>query len=125
MTVRLLLVDDHTMFRQGMARLFTGRDDFEVVGEAENGEEAIDMVKQLQPDVVLMDVHMPKMDGVEFLEQKKDHQKHFDVPVVLLTNLAAEEVLNKCLQLGAKSLIMKSDITPDQIPPVINQVLST
>ncbi len=92
---------------------------------AHNGQEGLEKMENEQYDLVLLDIMMPKMDGVEFLEKKKGHEKNFGVPVVLLTNLAAEEVLNKCIQLGAKSLIMKSDITPDQIPPVINQVLQS
>ncbi len=90
---------------------------------AKNGHEGLEKMEYNTYDLVLLDIMMPKMDGVEFLERKKEHQKNFAIPVVLLTNLAAEEVLNKCIQLGAKSLIMKSEITPDQIPPVINQIL--
>ncbi len=90
---------------------------------ATNGQEGLLKMEMDHYDLVLLDIMMPKMDGVEFLQKKKDHSKNFAIPVVLLTNLAAEEVLNKCIQLGAKSLIMKSDVTPDQIPPVINQVL--
>lgn len=90
---------------------------------ATNGRDGFEKMEKNHYDLILLDIMMPKMDGVEFLEKKKDHQQKFSIPVVLLTNLAGEDVLNKCIQLGAKSLIMKSDITPDQIPPVIDQII--
>jgi YesN/AraC family two-component response regulator len=63
-TIRLLLADDHRMLREGLRRSMVD-EGFDVVGEAENGEEAVDLVAELRPDVVLMDVTMPEMDGVE------------------------------------------------------------
>ncbi len=106
MTVRLLLVDDHTMFRQGVARLFAGRDDFEVIGEAENGEEAIEMVKALQPDVVLMDVHMPKMDGVRATKLIMAQPQH---PIIILLTMAHQlDYVFEGIRSGARGYFMKS-----------------
>ncbi|MCA9960098.1 MAG: response regulator transcription factor, partial [Anaerolineales bacterium] len=64
MAIRILLVDDQPLFREGLATLLTIHDEIDVVGEANNGQEALDLAATLQPDVILMDVRMPVLDGV-------------------------------------------------------------
>ncbi|MDQ3099655.1 MAG: ATP-binding protein [bacterium] len=119
---RILLIEDDPDMQDLYGDYLSEQYNITLAG---NGHEGLEKMENGNYDLVLLDIMMPKMDGVEFLEKKKNHQKNFAIPVVLLTNLAAEDVLNRCIQLGAKSLIMKSDITPDQIPPVINQVLQS
>ena len=65
MKIRIMLTDDHEVVRQGVANLIGRESDFEIVGEASNGESAVNLVREIQPDVVLMDVNMPVMDGIE------------------------------------------------------------
>lgn len=74
MPIRVLLVDDHAMTRQGLRSIVTGYDHLEVVGEASDGAEAVELTQQLNPDVVVMDVNMPKMDGIEATQHIKAKQ---------------------------------------------------
>ena len=73
-TIRILIVDDHTIVRKGIKALLAETTDILVVGEADNGLEAIQLSKQLEPDVILMDLLMPKMDGIEATRQISAHQ---------------------------------------------------
>jgi NarL family two-component system response regulator LiaR len=106
MTVRLLLVDDHTMFRQGVARLFAEHPDYEVVGEADDGQEGVELVKQLKPDVVLMDVHMPLMDGVRATKTIMTLPKP---PIIILLTMAHQlDYVFEGIRSGARGYFMKS-----------------
>jgi two-component system nitrate/nitrite response regulator NarL len=82
--LRILLVDDHNLFRKGLASLLMDRDDIEVVGQAVNGQEAIDLTRTLLPDLVLMDVHMPGCDGVQATKIIKA-----EMPLVKIVMLSA------------------------------------
>jgi len=76
MRTRILIADDRTMFRDGLKALINRQADMEVVGEAENGQKAVEMGRELLPDVILMDVNMPVMDGIEVT-----HQIHAEMPL--------------------------------------------
>ncbi len=106
MTVRLLLVDDHTMFRQGVARLFAEHQGYEVVGEADDGQEGVELAKQLKPDVVLMDVHMPLMDGVR--ATKLIMALPTPPTVILLTMAHQLDYVFEGIRNGARGYFMKS-----------------
>ncbi|MDR7520702.1 MAG: response regulator transcription factor, partial [Armatimonadota bacterium] len=81
--IRVLLADDHALFRRGLASLLANRDDLEVVGEASSGEEAIDRARELMPDVILMDVRMPGEGGLEATSRIKEEMPY--VRIVILT----------------------------------------
>ena len=81
--IRLLVVDDHQILRLGLTLFFETCDDFELVGEAENGQQAVELCDELRPDVVLMDVHMPVMDGIR--ATRIIMQRHPQVCMVILT----------------------------------------
>ena len=83
MKIKILLVDDHTVLREGMRRLLENDKDFEVVGEASDGEEAVEIVSRLKPDVVLMDIVMPKINGIEATKRIK--QISPETSVLILT----------------------------------------
>ena len=72
-TIRILVADDHTIVRQGMARLLEEQADIRVVGQATNGRKAIDLAKELKPDVVIMDIAMPRMNGIEAAKRIRKH----------------------------------------------------
>jgi DNA-binding NarL/FixJ family response regulator len=108
--IRLLLVDDLVIFRQGLAALINLEPDIEVVGEANNGEEAILLAETLRPDVILMDVRMPICDGVE--ATKIIHQRFPWIRIMVLTTFDEDEYICQSLQNGALGYILKS--TPAQ-----------
>ena len=107
MPIRILLADDHKLFRQGMISLMRTREDLvEVVGEAETGEEAVQMTEQLHPDVVLMDIYMPQMDG---LQAAKEIRSRFpEVAIVMLTSSERDGHLYEAVRLGVAGYLLKS-----------------
>ena len=106
MTVRLLVVDDHTLVRQGIIKLLEGVDQIEVVGEACNGFEAVSKARELDVDAVLMDLYMPGLDGVAAARLIKRDLP--DVQVIMLTVSEEEDDLFEAIQAGARGYIMKS-----------------
>jgi DNA-binding NarL/FixJ family response regulator len=108
--IRLLLVDDLVIFREGLAALINLESDIEVIGEAGNGEEAISLAEQLRPDVILMDVRMPICNGVE--ATKIIHQRFPWIRIMVLTTFDEDEYICESLQNGALGYILKS--TPSQ-----------
>ena len=115
MTIRVLLADDHRMLREGLRRSLT-EEGFDIVGEAENGEQAVRMVAELQPDVVLMDVSMPEMDGVEATRIIRST----DTPtrVIMLTMHADTEVLADAIRAGASGYLVK-DCSTDEVADAV------
>jgi DNA-binding NarL/FixJ family response regulator len=106
MTVRLLVVDDHTLVRQGIVKLLEGLKDIEVVGEASSGFEAVSKAQELNVDAVLMDLYMPKLDGVAATRLLKQQLPH--VKVIIITISEEEEDLFEALQAGARGYVVKS-----------------
>jgi DNA-binding NarL/FixJ family response regulator len=103
--IRLLLVDDQSIIRQGIKSLLESQPDFEVVGEAENGKQAISQVEALQPDVVLMDVRMPIIDGVA--ATKAITQQFPLVKVLILTTFDDDNYISQGMRFGAKGYLLK------------------
>ena len=103
--IRILIVDDHEMVRNGLSVMMEREQDFTVVGEAQNGKEAVDMVSKLRPDVVLMDLRMPEMDGVEAMRQIRAEQD--DVKFLVLTTYDSDEYIFDAIEAGAKGYLLK------------------
>lgn len=103
--IRVLLVDDHAMVRQGLRSLLELYPDFEVVGEASNGEEALELVRALSPAVVVMDINMPKLNGIEATARIKKTYPH--VVVVGLSVNASDQNRQAMTAAGATTLITK------------------
>ncbi|NLK97360.1 MAG: response regulator [Epulopiscium sp.] len=101
---KVLIVDD-TMFIRGSLKLILERNGFEVVGEAEDGYDAVKMYKTLKPDIVTMDITMPGMDGIESLRRIKEFDKSANV--VMITALGQESLVKESVLLGAKGFIIK------------------
>ncbi len=104
--IRLLIVDNHTLFRQGLVSLLQSEPGLQVIGEAAGGEEALKLAQELQPDVVLMDVKMPGMDGVEATRRLLEVMPH--ARVLMLTVSEEEENLFAAIQAGARGYILKN-----------------
>ncbi len=104
--IRLLLVDDQSLFRQGLASLLSLEEDLEIIGQANHGREAIALAEQLQPDVILMDVRMPICDGV--VATHEIHQRFPWIRILVLTTFDEDEYIWKSLQAGALGYLLKS-----------------
>lgn len=109
--LRIVVADDHRLFRDGLAALLDGASDISVVGHAETGVEAIARVEELSPDVVLMDIMMPEMNGIE--ATRKIREQHPDVQVVMLTMLEDDDSLFAALCAGAHGYILKGSDKAD------------
>lgn len=110
--IRVLLADDHQLVRSGLAALLAGSDDIEVVGTAANGEEAVEMARSFTPDVVLMDLVMPVMDGVEATRRLLADLP--TVAVVVLTSFSDQERIIAALDAGAVGYLLK-DVEPAEL----------
>jgi len=110
--LRVLLVDDHLLFRKGLARLLDAQPDFEVIGEARDGLEAIEQTQALHPDVVLMDIRMPGCDGLEATRRIKVQMP--DVQVVMLTVSDDDHDLATAVRHGADGYLLK-DLLPETL----------
>lgn len=117
--IKLLLVDDEVLIRQGMASLLSLHDDFQVVGEAANGAEALEISRQVKPDVVLMDIQMPVLDGVEATRQLLDILPA--VKVLVLTTYDNEQYIVDAVRNGASGYLLK-DAGSDQIAAAVRAV---
>lgn len=101
----VMLCDDHTLFREGIKAILAGEPSLEIIGEAENGREAVNLALELRPDVVLMDVSMPDLGGVE--ATKRILQANPRCKVVILTMYEQEDVIDRCLEAGASGYVLK------------------
>jgi DNA-binding NarL/FixJ family response regulator len=119
--IRVLIADDQALVRSGFRMILEARDDLEVVGEAENGEEVVELARELNPDVVLMDVRMPVMDGVEATRRLLDSGS--EARVIILTTFDLDEYVLEALRAGASGFLLK-DVRPDQLAEAIRVVAS-
>jgi two-component system nitrate/nitrite response regulator NarL len=119
-TIRILLVDDQPLFRKALATLIDGQPDLSVIGEAENGLQAVEMARALQPDLVVLDVDMPVMNGVEAVRLIREQ-----VPaakVVMLTVSESEDDLFDAVRYGAHGYLLK-DLRPEQLYDMLRSVM--
>ncbi len=103
--IRILLADDHSLFREGLRSLLEDQNDIEIVGEAEDGLEVTRLVSKLNPSVILMDINMPVLDGVE--ATRMILQEHQAVGIVILTMYPQDEYVFEALKAGAKAYLLK------------------
>lgn len=104
-SIDLLIVDDHTLFREGLRALFSAIKEIELVGEAANGQEAIDLAEKLQPDVVLMDISMPGISGAQ--ATRKILRKSPTIGVIMVTMLEDDASIFSAMRAGARGYILK------------------
>ena len=102
---KILIVDDHLVVREGLKLLIETNDDYETIGEAENGMEAIKLVEELKPDVVLMDLYMPVMSGLDAI--KKLSISHPNLPIIILTTYNEDQLMAEGFDLGVKGYLLK------------------
>lgn len=114
--IRVLIVDDHRVVRQGLRTFLELQEDISVVGEAEDGQMAVELVRQFQPHVVLMDLVMPRLDGISATRQVKSLSP--EVKVIALTSFAEDDKVFPAIQAGASSYLLK-DVSPESLVEAI------
>lgn len=119
--IRVLIADDHHVVRRGLLFFLKTQKDIEVIGEAKNGVEAVQLVEQLKPDIVLMDLVMPEMDGIEATKVIKG--KWPEVQVLMLTSFSDKDHVLPAIEAGAAGYQLK-DIEPDDLVNSIRQVMN-
>jgi NarL family two-component system response regulator LiaR len=117
--IRVLVVDDHTIIRKGMKAVLELAPDIKIIGEAGNGLEALQQAEKLHPDVILMDLVMPEMDGIEATRQIKALQS--EVRILVLTTFTGEELIFPAIKAGALGYQLK-DSSPEALVEAIRQV---
>jgi DNA-binding NarL/FixJ family response regulator len=118
-TIRVLLCDDQALFRDGLRMLLSMQPDLEIVGEAENGDAAVQAASQLRPDVLLMDLRMPGMSGIEATRRVRNTSPQ--TKVIVLTTFREDEEIFEALRAGACGYLLK-DIPADQLADAIRTV---
>ena len=111
--IKVLIVDDHKLVREGLKAVFEQGDEVEIVGEAESGEEALEMVGEVNPDVILMDISMPGMNGIQ--ATKLIRERHPGAKIVMLTMLDQEGYVFEAVKAGATGYMLKNTSSDDLV----------
>jgi len=114
--IRVALVDDQAIVRAGLARLLSPTDGFDVIAECSDGQQAVEELPALRPDVILMDIRMPRLDGIAATAHLRDAADH--VPVLVLTTFGDDEVLWGAIEAGAAGFVLKDSSAEDLIAAV-------
>lgn len=117
--IRVLLADDHVLFRRGIAAMMRSQPDFDVAGEASDGLEALEKARELMPDIILMDIHMPRCDGLEATRLIKEELPY--VKIVILTVSDEEQDLFEAVKSGAMGYLLKN-LEPDELFELVRGV---
>ena len=118
-SIRILIADDHPIVREGLAKVLSQEDDIKVVGQASNGSEAVSKAKELHPDIILMDLQMPVMDGVEAMQRIKEEAP--DIGIIILTTYDTDDYIFRGIEAGARAYLLK-DSPPEEVLKAIRAV---
>jgi DNA-binding NarL/FixJ family response regulator len=116
MTIRILVVDDHPIVRQGLKTLLEGHSGWQVVGEASDGAEAVEKAKDLSPDVMVLDVTMPRMNGLEACRLLRRQSP--DLEILFVTQHDSPQMMREALEAGARGYVVKSNAARDLLAAV-------
>ena len=116
MTIRILVVDDHPIVRQGLKTLLEGHSGWEVIGEAADGAEAVEKARNLSPDVMVLDVTMPRMNGLEACRLIRRHSPEMEI--LFVTQHDSPQMMREALEAGARGYVVKSNAARDLLAAV-------
>ena len=117
--IRILIADDHPIVREGLAAVLEQEEDLKVVSQAENGLEAVAQARELHPDIILMDLQMPEMDGVEAIQKIKEEAP--DIGIIILTTYDTDDYIFRGIEAGARGYLLK-DSPPGEVLKAIRAV---
>jgi DNA-binding NarL/FixJ family response regulator len=117
--ISIILVDDHKLFRNGVKFILSELDDVEVIADVSNGKEFVTLLDQYKPDIVLMDINMPEMNGIE--ASKKAMEKYPDIKILVLSMFGEEEYYNTMIEIGVKGFILK-DVENTELVDAIRKI---
>ncbi|KGM45521.1 response regulator transcription factor [Neobacillus niacini] len=121
MGIRILIADDHHVVRRGLAFFLKTQKDIEIIGEAGNGREAVELARTLKPDLILMDLVMPEMDGIQATQIIKNELP--EIKIMMLTSFSDQDHVIPALEAGASGYQLK-DIEPDELINCINKIIN-
>jgi DNA-binding NarL/FixJ family response regulator len=107
--IKVFICDDHTLFRQGVKMALSSKEDIQIVGEAVDGSDLLYKLRNIKPDVILLDINMPNMDGMAVLPLLKSNEDYQDIKVIILSMHNQMSMVSKMMSLGANSYLTKSD----------------
>lgn len=116
MKLRILVADDHEVIRRGLCTLLQSQQDWEICGETKDGREAVEMAKELNPDIVILDISMPNLNGLAAARQLA--QQNPDAKIIILTMADSDQAIREALDAGARGFVLKSDAARDLISAV-------
>jgi DNA-binding NarL/FixJ family response regulator len=116
MTIRIVLVDDHPIVRQGLKTLLEGHSDWEVIGEASDGAEAVEKARDLSPDVMVLDVTMPRMNGLDACRVLR--RQYPALEILFVTQHDSPQMMREALEAGARGYVVKSNAARDLLAAV-------
>ena len=118
--LRILIADDHALVRRGAREVLNSQRGWKVVGEAENGREAVEMAAELKPDIFIVDIGMPGLDGIEVTRRARETAPN--IKVLVLTMDESDQMVHRALDAGARGYVLKSDLT-DCLPKAVKAIV--
>ena len=118
-TIKIIIADDHPIFRNGLRKLIEEDSSIEIIGEAENGEAAMELITELKPMIAVLDIDMPKLSGIQVL--KNLNKLKIEIKIIFLTVFASEDIFDKAMSLGISGYILK-DSAVNEIKECIRKV---